>query len=484
MKIFGICKKTVCIAAAAAAMTALSGCTSYTRMMRNEPQEYISMAYENTADAMAGGCFAKEYEILKDACSDGTMNLSFDAEGINFNGSMCVNEKDKKAAVTCTQTNKSGKSFQMCASVDIKGMKIGTVGESGEHIYSLTFENLAEKFAKSIFAPESGTDYALSQWDYEMYIEYADEISAAVLSEESSEENKYKEIIETYANEHPPVIEEKTEADIGGELAAANTITYDIPKGDIISLTEQILDIDIGSVSEEAEDRRAELEELKEELLSEIDKMDDCSLKLVYCINSKTHMLMKADFIFKSAVYNEGTGQNDETEVYLNVLFGADPENSDSSKMTAGIRGEEELCFTLDMTRSENGSSSVLLMNSGDEVKELASLSVNRDEENYTVEINAVEDVVALKIEGTVRCDKNSFRMTVDSISGNALDSEISYTPNCAADVSKGGEMPEFNAEKELLDLTEEEMDKWLDDMEADFSAVLGDSGMDDGEAV
>ena len=65
-------KNTICTVTAAAGMLALSGCTNYSKMMNEQPQEYISMASENTAKAMVKSTFAEEYSILESALKEGS----------------------------------------------------------------------------------------------------------------------------------------------------------------------------------------------------------------------------------------------------------------------------------------------------------------------------------------------------------------------------------------------------------------------------
>ena len=80
---------------------------------------------------------------------------------------------------------------------------------------------------------------------------------------------------------------------------------------------------------------------------------------------------------------------------------------------------------------------------------------------------------ISCKAEGTVKTDKKSFEITLDRISAVKGAAEVSYLPKGVVTVEKGGAMPALDAEKEFLDITEEEMDTLLENIESDFSAVM-----------
>ncbi len=97
-KFFRGFKGAVCGTVAAAAAVTMSGCTNYTKMLNDQPAEYISMAQENTMNAIAGNSFGAESKLLREACKDGSLKLDFEIEGVGLSGELYVSEKDKKTA--------------------------------------------------------------------------------------------------------------------------------------------------------------------------------------------------------------------------------------------------------------------------------------------------------------------------------------------------------------------------------------------------
>ncbi len=470
-------KTIVCSALAAAAAVTASGCTNYSKMMKEQPADYISMAEDNTVEVMMKNNHGEEYEILNDALRDGSFTLGFEAEGISFNGEAYINEKDGKTAQTYTLTGSEGTSAQAYLFADKKVMKIGTSGLSGNHIYDVIYDNIEEKLPTSIFAPDSGTGYALEQSEYDMLLEYIKDFAEGTGGSKS--DNSYMDIIDKFKEANPPVIEEKIDSDIGGTTVKANVITYDFSKEKIMPLWEQIVDIYAEDADPEQHGYDTK-EELKEEMMSAFDELHDLGINAVYYVNSETHMLMKWTFSVKMYMPNEFTEAIETTNIYGSTLYGADPAASDTVNTLLGIEdSSEKLELYIDTVTSENGSTSNIAYYDGTERKDFAVLNVSRDGENYTLAIDIPDAELTCKAEGTLKTDKNSFTVTVDRLSAGAGSSEMSYLPKGVVTVKRGGEMPELDAEKELLDLTEEEMDTLSDNIVSDFSAVFDEFAED-----
>lgn len=210
-KILGGLKAAVCGVSAAAAMLLMSGCTNYSKMLSEKPADYISMAQENTMKASMGSGFGAEHKLLQEACEDGSLKLGFEVEGLKFNGELYVNEKDGKTAQVYKLTGTEGTSAEVYLYAGKDGLKFGTNGNSGRHVYDVTFEGFAEKLAASIFAPDSGSEYAMEQSDYDMFIQYIEEISSAAAGNTESAD-KLSKIAEDFMAAHPPVTEENVES--------------------------------------------------------------------------------------------------------------------------------------------------------------------------------------------------------------------------------------------------------------------------------
>lgn len=463
-------------AAAAVAALTMSGCTNYTKMLEERPAEYISMAQENTAKAMAGNIFGEEYKLLQEACEDGSLKLDFEIEGVQFSGELYVNEKDEKSAQMYRVTGTEGTSAEVYLYTGKDGLKIGTNGISGRHVYDVTFEGLTEKLAASIFAPDSGTEYAMEQEEYDAVVQYIDEMSAAMEGDGSESADKLLAVIDDFKEAHPPVTEEKADADIGGETVSANIVTYSYSKEDIASLTEQFVDLYLNEYADEKDFEYYSKDEQKEQIMSLFNEMDSCDLKIVHYVNSKSHMLMMTDIDLLASADGENM------YFYADVIYGADPENSNKQSFKAGVGedGEEEDAVEADITTNENGSEIVFSVTVNGEEKELATLVSTKDGENYTITLDIPSAEISCKAEGTVKTDKKSFEITLDRVSAVSGSAEVSYLPKGVLTVEKGGTMPELDAEKEFLDITEEEMDTLYNNIVDDINAVLKETPYSD----
>ena len=460
-------KAAACGAAAAAVMMTASGCTNYSKMLSEQPGEYISMAQENTMKAVVGGGFGAEHKLLQEACEDGVFKLDFEVEGVQFSGELYVNEKDEKAAQIYKLTGTEGTSAEVYIYAGKDGLKFGTNGNSGRHVYDVTFEGFAEKLAASIFAPDSGSEYAMWQSDYDTFMQYIEEISS-VAEEDTESADKLSAIVEDYMAAHPPVTEENVESDIGGETVNANIVTYSFAKEDIVFIAEQLTDLYLDEYADEQEFEYYTKDEMKEQVMSVFDEIDDCSIKVVYYVNSKSHMLMMSDIDMLASADGENMC------FYADVLYGADPENSNKQSFKAGIIGDgEEYAVAADITMNDNGSGTVFSLVDNGETSELATLASNRDGENYTITLDIPDAEISCKAEGTAKTGGKSFEITLDRISAVSGSTEVSYLPKGVVTVEKGGAIPALDAEKEFLDITEEELDTLLENIESDFTAVM-----------
>lgn len=463
-------KGAVCGTVAAAAAVAMSGCTNYTKMLNEQPAEYISMAQENTMNAIAGNSFGAENKLLGEACKDGSLKLDFEIEGVGFSGELYISEKDEKAAQIYKLTGTEGTSAELYFYTGKDGLKIGTNGNSGRHVYDVTFEGFAEKLASSIFAPDSGTEYALDQESYDALVQYIEGISSAVAGTagDSEQANRIMSVFEDFAAAHPPITEEKAESDIGGETVSANTVTYSYSKDDIVYMWEEFVDVYLDDYMDETAFEYYTRGELKEQMMSVFDGIDGCELKIVHYVNSKSHALMMSDIDLIVTV-------GDETACFfIDALYGAEPENSDKQSFKAGISGDgEEYCITADLTREENGSSVLVSLSEDGEVSELAALTSYRNGEDYKLTLDIPDEEISCSAEGTIKTDKKSFEITLDKVSATTGSAEVSYMPNGVVTVEKGTPMPELDADGELLNITEEDFSTLLENIESDFTAVI-----------
>lgn len=460
-------KAVFCGTLAAASALAMSGCTNYTKMLNEQPAEYISMAQENTVNAIAGNSFGAERKLLGEACKDGSLKLDFEVEGVGFSGELYVSEKDEKTAQLYKLTGTEGTSAEVYLYTGKDGLKIGTNGNSGRHVYDITFEGFVEKLAASIFTPDSGSEYAMDQESYDALLQYINEISSAV-EEGNKPADKMTALFENFTEMYPPVTEENVELDIDGETVSANTVTYSYSKEDIVYMWEEFVDIYLDDYMNETAFEYYSKDELKEQMMSVFDGIDGCDLKIVHYVNSKSHALMMSDVDLLVTV-------DDETACFfMDALYGADPENSDKQSLRAGISGDGgEYFIAADFTQEENSSSVIISLSENGETSEVAVFASHRDGDDYKLTLDIPDEEISCSAEGTIKTDKRSFEITLDKVSATTGSAEVSYMPNGVVTVEKGTPMPELDADGEILDITEEELDTLLENIESDFTAVM-----------
>ena len=508
-----IVQSVLCTAVCAAAAVTLSGCTSDTQMIEEQtsqmieeqsdqmiedqssqmieerPQEYIALSAENTAKSVVSSNFADEYKILEQAAKKGTFSIEFEVEGIRFNGECYVNEKADVSSQHYTLTGSEGTSAGVYVYSDKKLAKIGTEGKSGNHVYDINSETLADKLATSIFAPGSGTAYELDQEDYDMFLELIGEMNSVVTGEVNDAAASYEDMILAYFEEHPPVTEENTETTINGETVEANIFRYDIPKDDIYSLIDQLVDEALKDQMNFITAEGVTMEEAKADIMSDLDEYEDYSANLVYYINSKTNELMQLDMKLRLA--EKQPDEDDDLYYYyygnavydisMSMVYGIDPANAEKQSFVMEIDvdyydneyyDDDSMAISADITNSENKTEIVIDVTENGKSDGTLYIVSERDGENYTITISA-DDGTSIKIEGTLVTDSSSFTMTIDRIALTDGSAEVAYAPKAVISVKAGGEALALKADKEFLDITESELDDLFENIVADFKAVF-----------
>lgn len=502
-------KMRAVLAAGVCAATAvtLSGCgKSYEKMIEEEPEEYISMAAENTTKSVVKGNFSDEYLLFKDAAKEGTFTLEFEVEGVKFYGDCYINEKDQLSSQLYTLMGPKGTSASLYVYGDKNLAKFGTEGKSGSHIYDIVYDTLADKLKSSIFAPGSGSQYELSESDYETFLQYANAIAEGTHSGASP----YEDTVKAFFEEHPPVTEEKSEVSINGETVEANVFRYDIPKDQLYELAEKLAGEYLEREKNSIAATGATPEETKEELMSKLDDLEDYSLGLVYYVNSASNELMQIDMALHAAEKQPEKSyesDNDYLDAYYDILydrkgeydltvsavFGADPANAEKQSLVIEIKtdyykdsdyySDSIVTISADTTYSENKTETVIEFAEDGKTQETINIVSEKNGENYTVTLDIPEENITAKMEGTIVTDSNSFKMTIDRVSLVEGSAEVSYLPKAVITVKKGGEVLALDSEKEFLDITEEELDSLIEIVDEDIEAVIAELSKDDSSA-
>ncbi|MCH5192884.1 MAG: hypothetical protein J1F11_02910 [Oscillospiraceae bacterium] len=484
------------VTCAAVAVT-MSGCKndSYDEMIQEEPENYIAMAADNAAQSVAEESFSEEAKVIKEAVEEGSFTIEFEVEGIKFSADCYVNEKDQIASLLYTFTGSKGTAASIYGYSDNKLLKFGTQGKSGSHIYDVDLNTLAEKLASSIFAPGSDTYYEMSDSEYEVLLQYVGEINSAITGKTDPGSN-YDDIVKAFLDEHPPVTEEKTETSVGGETVEANIFRYNFHKDELRSLIEKLVDEALKQQATTiATTEGYTTEDIKEDMLSELDDLEDYSAELVYYINSNTNVLMQADMKLSYAEKQPEEKSDDEDDYYsynydynaaydmtISAVLGADPANAAKQSFVLEMNtdyynndyfDDSTIVLAADVTKSENKTEVVITGKEDNDEAVVITAVCEKNGDNYVLTFDVPEEDLNLKLEGTLVTDDKSFKLTIDRIAAVNGSTEVAYLPKVVITAKKGGEALLLDAEKEFLDITEDELDQLIEDVEADLEAVF-----------
>lgn len=460
-----------CGAAAVACMLTLSGCNNYSKMMKDEPQEYIKLASENTAAAMEGTAFEAEKAVLEKALKEGTLTFEAESEGVKISGTGYANEKSMEFS-NIFAVEKEGNTAEAYIAGSKKEVKFGTIGYSGTHIYSINPETLEDDFAKSLFAPGSGSAVELSASDYNTALQAIKEVTAALNGDETadSQEKKLEEAARKIMDENPPTVEKKVDYTLDGTEVKANILTYNFNKDILKQLADVYVDVTIeemtaqGSFDENytAEDYR----ESYEEIFANIETLD---VKVVYYVNSKSHCLMKCD------VEMDFTVEGNAVAFDAVTTFGAEPTAVGRKTVEFALTAMGQLyTASINYDYVSDDKTVVDIKASGQGASlDVATLAFEKADGRYTISVNIPLLTAKASVEGALATADKSVEFTVDKVAYTVAETEETVDFALKMSASQGGTYDDRAAEKGFFELTEEELEAFAENAENDFSAVL-----------
>ncbi|MBQ8826830.1 MAG: hypothetical protein IJ007_07040 [Oscillospiraceae bacterium] len=461
-----------CAAAAALCLLTFTGCKNYSKMMKEEPQEYIKLASENTMEAMSGTAFSEEEAIFEKALKDGTFTFEMAAEGLDISGSCYINEKNKQSSQLYT-VGEEGNKAEIYFSADKNNVKFGTIGNSGEHIYSADLETLEEDFKKSLFAPGSGSELELSQSDYDTFIESLGEITALVNGGENAQDEKAAKLeaaVEQILNENLPAVEEKADAVIDGVEVKANILTYTFDKNVIKQLADVYMDTVIEEMTAQGSfDEYYTADDVRTEFNEKYNSIEALDVKLIYYVNSKSNCMMKSDI--NAAV----TAGGETVTVDGTVTFGAEPValGKKTVDLKAAVSGQEYTAsIVYDYISDDRTEVSVDVAGQGMTLQ-VVKLVFEKGEGRYTVSADIPVLTATASMGGALTAGDNSVEFTVDTVKYSYADTEESVDVSMKLTALQGGTFYDMEAEKSFFELTEEEITAFAENAENDFAAVV-----------
>lgn len=475
MKKFGRFIK--CTAVAAVCALTFTGCENYNKMMEEEPQEYINLASENTAEAMVKSAFAEEAAVIEKALKDGTMGFSFDIEGVKFNADAYVNEADKKSSQLYSLAIGENK-VDIYAAVNDEIAKFGAIGNSGENIFEINAKTLADDLAGSVFAPGSGSSMELSQEDYDMIVDAIKELTTAVEGGNTEELPEEYAEIEAFVDEimSEVQVEKKADVTIDETEVKANILTFKMDKEDMKKLMDIYVDIALEEMAAQGEEINKE--EMTAEFNTVMESIEKSDIELVYYVNSKSHCLMEMDCNIDMTVKEGEESQN--VKVDMTVTYGAEPETSDTVVINIAIdaAGETMTADIVSERKSEDETEVKISAAMQGMTMEVVTLNFKKDGENYTIAANVPVVEATATVNGTFKSDSKSVEATVDKVSYAMKTEEIEGNVenlNIKAYIKQGGEYDD-RAAKNFFSLTEEELTTAVESIINDFGALAGET--------
>lgn len=463
--------KLIKVAAAAAAcsvtMVTMSGCQAYNmhKMLTETPFEYVSLARQNSKDAMSNGLFSDELKLAQKTLEKGSIVLDVDTDTLDFSSETAIDGEAKQASQLFTFENDSGDSAKIYLYADENLLKVGTDGKSGQNVYDISFDTAIEKLASSIFAPNSGSMYSLDEESYHLLADAFANLSSAMDSAKSSAEpsNDYQSIIKDYMSSHSPEVHEKAEADIGGTSVTANVVVYNIPTDDVKNILKQYAELLSSNPASDFHDA-----DVKKEFNSTVDEIEKCDIKVVHCVNNKTHTLMKTEI-------DVDAGMDGETaEAKLVITYGVDPAVSGQKAVLIIKSGENTAEFAAESVKSDTSSSIWVNMTENGTTEQLVNIALNKNDNIYNISLEIPAEEMSLTIDGKAEKSLTSANITVENIKFKSGDEEQSLPVNASIKADQEGKVTILDSKGSLFDITEDDINNLVLNIQNDFSPIFG----------
>lgn len=383
-------------------------------------------------------------------------------------------------------------------------MSIGSTGDEllvkseallGESAY---YVNIKDKFLEeldnSIFAPESGSKYAIPQ---EFYDALKESIENSSKNEETAE--IFEDAIKNIAKEIKKVVEvkkENKEIELVDGVTKAKVYTVVMDQTTLV----KIVDIVIGeletneelreaiesytALAESDDDSEGEAKDVVDEIIEGLKEtkpeIEKSSFKVTLTSAEKSGYMvaLTADI-------------NDENEDVLDFswVFSSDPEKNPEFDLKVVVVAEEtvELVAKYTLEEKDGDTTKKLEMTAKEGSVEMLKLSAvtTIDNENVmTSTLNATaqgQEIFALTLGGEYELTKDKLRVVINSVELEAAALELgefkldksSVTMTISADAPK---IKLEEGDKNILKLTEAEVDAIIEEFQSDFQKMLIDA--------
>lgn len=415
--------------------------------------------------------FALVFSLAAAASADPntcSAELVFSAEGVDFSGKLALDTAQGLLGLIASVTSQ-GETAEL-ASGYVNAQALAVDGPLvGGAAYGFDLNTLAENLPGSIFAPDSGSSFALDEETYnEILAMLSGELpEPAVMNSAAMDTEAVQQAAAVLKEAYSGILEDilaemtietaETTVEVNGVSVPVNQVRCGVDGDGIINMMLISLDVlanntdaqaayaiifdQYNAISDQSltgeEFVQAMLSELPQELEQSREELQGFSGVVTFCLSSATEAPVK----FSLEI------QDDYEQVAVNLLLS---EGLDFFRLECTEDGVLTASLQLDiLANSDNDFACKLSVT--DEYQEYSSLSFNLNKAAKTFALGALADGTSASLSGTYEITDTLFSLTVDKVDGQEFGGTL--TLNLRSDDASLA-MPDFT---ELTRMSEEE---------------------------
>lgn len=415
--------------------------------------------------------FALVFSLAAAASADPntcSAELVFSAEGVDFSGKLALDTAQGLLGLIASVTSQ-GETAEL-ASGYVNAQALAVDGPLvGGAAYGFDLNTLAENLPGSIFAPDSGSSFALDEETYnEILAMLSGELpEPAVMNSAAMDTEAVQQAAAVLKEAYSGILEDilaemtietaETAVEVNGVSVPVNQVRCGVDGDGIINMMLISLDVlanntdaqaayaiifdQYSAISDQSltgeEFVQAMLSELPQELEQSREELQGFSGVVTFCLSSATEAPVK----FSLEI------QDDYEQVAVNLLLS---EALDFFRLECTEDGVLVASLQLDiLANSDNDFACKLSVT--DEYQEYSSLSFNLNKAAKTFALGALADGASASLSGTYEITDTLFSLTVDKVDGQEFGGTL--TLNLRSDDASLA-MPDFT---ELTRMSEEE---------------------------
>ncbi|MGN1134760.1 MAG: hypothetical protein ACI4SF_00900 [Oscillospiraceae bacterium] len=448
--------KTSAVMALAAMVFSLSGCINYKKLLEEEPGKYVESAAKKTASAIAKQNDSVFASLIDEPFDAGTTYVEIN----NLNGSdisvFASGDEEKVVATYGCTISSDSKVIDWKMTADTEKL----VGAYNNNAYYINYADFDEKLDKSIFAPNSGSAYALDEDGVDDFKEGIEELKDKLIS--AAKDGDSEDAFNDYTD-RVQVSSSTAEITVNDVDVEADIISYNIDSALFDDMAADYYKKSMGNYMSD-EDWAEYEQELRDSL--------DMEMTVDFNINSKSHMLMSVDANFVSK------SENDKVNIDGSLVFGAEPDKYEKISLEFSVSGEDGgNSFTADIFKSETNGDIVSIpaeftvVSSGETKKAKADFGYSKSSNEYSLNITDFDGSVTVA-KGTLTADKDNAKITLNSISNTETGENLLKDAVVVLRFEREPAAP-VTADKAFLDISEEEFGSLQESVYNDMDELI-----------